>query len=1286
MLHNLLTIKVALLCPFIVKLLLIFPLLTRASPIAEEYAEETQNLLSQSNGFMNSESNLILHDMNLDELSSFEKSEKDIVDSDEIEASITLPEVSQEQQNLNENQNLFDEVAKKFDSLNLIPAEGGLTDELREESGSNIDEIVSYSTEEPISGPSFVNIKNAKTKKGMLDHARDFIFDVLHHRQVLSKKDKNISDLQLYAKVANVPYCQPYNRISISYFGAEQTRQSNVNVIVVTFGAHKTSLHDWKRDNVVMKTLYPAYVTEKEFHRKNFFDWKNEMVHGEMYRDWCPHQRDFLNEMKKLVEKYPNHGIRFVGHGLGGAYAIFAMLAFIINYPKSREVAAYTFGQPRIGNRAFARFVNEMIFLKTIKVYRATILGDPIILWPDTSNMSETSQITPFQHHETEFFIDEENQVVRCQSENDEGTENKSCSAGHNQQNTVDKNTGPYFSIPMGTCIEPHYLVTFAYSSPLLTNNNYDNQRRQIMNLNFDSEFQDPLLASSSETEFNENSQQLETIDSLTSQSELSNNQIKPQEFSSNLLGTEQGESIDMQVPDLFATADINNNPASGLQTSIDQDVFDNGGSNPTKVSFEFGKWTEEHVKDVNFVSGSDAVEDNLALYARMANTAYCFKEKVSARYFVNENFNFRSLVTVFSGLESDLHEYQSTTKIDITTYPENNLLKELEFRSNVWSDGSKNPHVHTEIYRNWLNYQPEFLNQMKIMVSDNKYAVFRFAGHGLGGAYAIFATLTFMANYPNNDVNTYTYGEPRIGNREFAKFVNTLITKKMLYVYRATKINDPVVLWPNIPLSSRGDILPNPPFSHHSTEYFQDENNRVMKCNRGEQVLENKNCAAGRRSAFNDHNGKYFGVKMGECVEFNIADSNPILFGSELTFENEKKMPYQMSAGSDISPSRKDYIPFAKPTIKSSNSILGNIIISPDLERQSEDENTLNPNIDIAQSQFNEASGILGRTHLAPNLDNTFQEINLYAENNKIQEFDIESELLENIKESMNLRRRISSENSLIADFRKYARFAKFAYCISENSAAYLVSKKAEKNSIIVTFHGLEQDLKDYMSKNITNFESYHVYDDIKFHDKFSYSWQEQKVHMKIYATWRGIQDQFLTQIKEIINLYPDYPINLTGHSLAFAIFASLALVENFSNHLQVTVYTYGQPRLGNDAFAAYVNTLMTRRKIEIFRITRADDPVVQWPQLPKATEKGAKIFQFNRNENDNSIFRHHGNEYWLTESETVYECWMSNGGDENPNCANGQIPGPFYKHQLQYFEIRIDQCENFKKLELNQ
>jgi predicted lipase len=64
-------------------------------------------------------------------------------------------------------------------------------------------------------------------------------------------------------------------------------------------------------------------------------------------------------EIQKLLQIYRNADIILTGHSLGGALAVMAAADLQSIFGKVKQL--YTFGQPRVGNAAFANYMTNFI-------------------------------------------------------------------------------------------------------------------------------------------------------------------------------------------------------------------------------------------------------------------------------------------------------------------------------------------------------------------------------------------------------------------------------------------------------------------------------------------------------------------------------------------------------------------------------------------------------------------------------------------------------------------------------------------------------------------------------------------------------------------------------------------------------------------------------------------------------------------------------------------------------------------------------------------------------------
>ena len=122
--------------------------------------------------------------------------------------------------------------------------------------------------------------------------------------------------------------------------------------------------------------------------------------------------------------------------------------------------------------------------------------------------------------------------------------------------------------------------------------------------------------------------------------------------------------------------------------------------------------------------------------------------------------------------------------------------------------------------------------------------------------------------------------------------------------------------------------------------------------------------------------------------------------------------------------------------------------------------------------------------------------------------------------------------------------------------------------------------------------------------------------VHQGFYIGYNTISAAVKSQIQLIIAKYRNAPIYVTGHSLggALAVVAALDLKSTFSNVNKL--YTFGQPRVGNAAFAAYTASQMP----DAFRVIHYADIV---PHVPPS----------------NMNYKHHNSETWYQEDMKSYK-----------------------------------------------
>ena len=165
---------------------------------------------------------------------------------------------------------------------------------------------------------------------------------------------------------------------------------------------------------------------------------ENCTVHAGFLTSWTNTRCLLIPHLENLISKYSDYQLTLVGHSLGGAVAALASLEFLA---RGWDPHVTTFGEPRIGNQALNRFLDDRYNLSHSKVQteskyrRVTHVNDPVPLLP----LEEWN----YRMHAGEIFISKPNlppaveDVSHCI-----GDEDLKCIAGEepsqNTENLID--------------------------------------------------------------------------------------------------------------------------------------------------------------------------------------------------------------------------------------------------------------------------------------------------------------------------------------------------------------------------------------------------------------------------------------------------------------------------------------------------------------------------------------------------------------------------------------------------------------------------------------------------------------------------------------------------------------------------------------------------------------------------------------------------------------------------------------------------------------------------------
>jgi hypothetical protein len=163
-------------------------------------------------------------------------------------------------------------------------------------------------------------------------------------------------------------------------------------------------------------------------------------------------------------------------------------------------------------------------------------------------------------------------------------------------------------------------------------------------------------------------------------------------------------------------------------------------------------------------------------------------------------------------------------------------------------------------------------------------------------------------------------------------------------------------------------------------------------------------------------------------------------------------------------------------------------------------------------------------------------------------------------------------------------------------------------------------------------------------------------KLHDGYMKGWQAIEKEVIQQLNKFTKQYPSFRITVTGHSLGAseAAIGAGQLAGIFPN--KVWLYTQGEPRTGNKAYADYMDKMIGPTRI--FRGTHKDDGI---PQVD-GTNRG---------------YAHHSTEYWGTDPPGRAN--VKNCGKDNENECNGKAGKGHSLNaaHLKYFGVGIGVAE---------
>lgn len=150
------------------------------------------------------------------------------------------------------------------------------------------------------------------------------------------------------------------------------------------------------------------------------------------------------------------------------------------------------------------------------------------------------------------------------------------------------------------------------------------------------------------------------------------------------------------------------------------------------------------------------------------------------------------------------------------------NWIDDLDFLKTSYP-GCADCHVHRGFYYTYLEVRDQILANARSLFAKYPNSRKLVTGHSLGGALAVLASIDIVQLFGPID-EFYTYGQPRVGDKNFADFVNSIVPGN--FNSRITHYMDPV---PHLPLENMG-------FYHINTEvYYNRDSSGFTICRQGE-------------------------------------------------------------------------------------------------------------------------------------------------------------------------------------------------------------------------------------------------------------------------------------------------------------------------------------------------------------------------------------------------------------------------------------------------------------------
>ncbi|CAN7140757.1 unnamed protein product [Brassica rapa subsp. narinosa] len=491
--------------------------------------------------------------------------------------------------------------------------------------------------------------------------------------------------------------------------------------------------------------------------------------------------------------------------------------------------------------------------------------------------------------------------------------------------------------------------------------------------------------------------------------------------------------------------------------------------------------------------------------------------------------------------------------------------------------------------------------------------------GHSMGGAMAAFCGLDLVVNEGEENVQVMTFGQPRVGNAAFASYYSLLVPN----TFRITHEHDMV---PHLPPYYH--IFPQKTYHHFPTEvWVRDLGFSSLVLASVEKVCDNtgEDPTCSRSvvgNSISDHL-KYFGIDL-RCETWRQCT---IVMSHEMDRFSRKDSKGNLVMSRTL----------PSTTVSETEALLENVFVWLDMEHKRW----------VFLLAIFACLLFFSRGRVAVLKWKTDDDSPVYNHTLALTLVEYTSAVyMSDLTELFTWT--CERCNGLTKGFQVIEIIVDIEHCLQG-----YVGVAKDLNAIVIAFRGTqEHSIQNWVS------DLFWKQLDLNYPDM-----PDAMVHHGFYSAYHNttVRPAVLDAVKRAKKFYGEnIKIMVTGHSMggAMAAFCGLDLVVN-EGYENVQVMTFGQPRIGNAAFASYYSLLVPNT----FRITHDRDIV---PHLPPF------FYLFPQ-----KTYHHFPTEVWVRDLSVLkivrfgIEKVCDNTG-EDPTCCRS-VMGSSISDHLTYFGVEL-------------